>query len=149
MIKAFFISKIILLSVVGFFATDYVIGFYRVNDNISLKVKLVKESLTKAGYKVNWFVISGKRSPLINSLLRNASKNSHHLRGNAIDVCVLDIDGDFKFTQRDLDIIKKHNRIVEAKYPKLRGGLGTYTSRPIAKRMVHFDTGGYSREFNK
>lgn len=147
--KSIKILSTIILIVISFFIVDYFVGFYTVNPTISKKVKLIKESLKNEGYNVRWFMISGRRSVIANSILINASKNSHHLRGNAIDVFVIDIDGDNKFTQKDLDIVKKHNRIIESRYPELRGGLGTYTSRPIAKRMVHFDTGGRSVEFNK
>jgi len=147
--KIFFYFKIFVLLFFGFFIVEYFVGFYTTNKNISEKVKLVRKHLENDGYNVRWFMISGSRSHVTNSILRNSSKNSHHLRGNAIDVFVIDIDGDNKFTLKDLEIVKKYNRIVESKYPHLRGGLGTYTSRPLAKRMIHFDTGGYSYEFNK
>jgi uncharacterized protein YcbK (DUF882 family) len=123
-------------------------GFTGANPNIKLKVQLVKESLIKAGYSPKWFTISEKRNKYFNALLPNSAKKSHHLHGNAIDVYVLDIDGDGVFTQKDLDIVKVHTKRVERKNPKLKGAFGTYTTKKFAKRMIHFDTRGYSTSYN-
>lgn len=123
-------------------------GLSGANKPIKTKVQLIKESLIKSGYNPKWFVISERRSKVFNSLLANSAKKSHHLHGNAIDVFIIDIDGDGVFTQKDLDIVKSHNRKVENRNPKLRGGFGTYTSKKIAKRMIHFDTRGYRVEYN-
>lgn len=124
-------------------------GFSDVNPKIKTKVQLIKESLIDAGYNPRWFIISEKRNKWFNALLPNSAKNSHHLHGNAIDVYVIDIDGDGEFTQTDLDIVKKHNNKVERKNPNLRGAFGTYTSKRFAKHMIHFDTRGYSTSYNK
>jgi uncharacterized protein YcbK (DUF882 family) len=125
-----------------------ILGLRGANKKVKTKVQLVKESLEKAGYEVNWVVISEKRSKFFNRLLPNSAKKSHHLNGDAIDVYVFDIDGDDKFTQNDLDIVKKHNRKVERRNPELRGAFGTYTSKTFAKHMIHFDTRGYSTTYN-
>jgi uncharacterized protein YcbK (DUF882 family) len=125
-----------------------ILGLRGANKKIKTKVQLVKESLENAGYEVSWVVISEKRSKFFNKLLPNSAKKSHHLNGDAIDVYVFDIDGDDKFTQNDLDIVKKHNRKVERRNPELRGAFGTYTSKKFAKHMIHFDTRGYSTTYN-
>jgi hypothetical protein len=123
-------------------------GFTGANQKVKKKVSLIKESLEKSGYKVKWVVISEKRNKYFNALLPNSAKKSHHLKGDAIDVFVFDIDGDGCFTQKDLDIVKKHNNRVERRNPSLKGAFGTYTSKPISKRMIHFDTRGYHTVYN-
>ena len=125
-----------------------VFGFSGANDKVKTKVRLIKEAMEKDGYNVRWFTISEKRGKLYNSILPNAVKTSNHLKGNAIDVYVLDIDGDGSFTQKDLDIVKKYNRLIEKKNPSLVGAFGTYTSKTFAKHMIHFDTRGYKKEYN-
>jgi hypothetical protein len=141
------IFAILIILPLAVYGRDF-FGLTGANPNIKLKVKLVKESLVKAGYNPRWFTISEKRNKYFNRLLPNSAKRSHHLHGNAIDVYVIDIDGDGKFTQTDLDIVKVHTKRVERKNPSLRGAFGTYTSKPIAKHMIHFDTRGYSTSYN-
>jgi len=141
------ILAILIILPLAVYGRDF-FGLTGANPNIKLKVKLVKESLVKAGYNPRWFTISEKRNKYFNRLLPNSAKRSHHLHGNAIDVYVIDIDGDGKFTQTDLDIVKVHTKRVERKNPSLRGAFGTYTSKPIAKHMIHFDTRGYSTSYN-
>ena len=124
-------------------------GFTGANEKIKTKVRWIKESLTKSGFKVNWFIISEKRSKLYNSILPNSAKKSYHLHGDAIDVFVIDIDGDGIFTQKDLDIVKYHNNLVERRNPSLKGAFGTYTTKSeLTKRMIHFDTRGYHLIYN-
>jgi hypothetical protein len=125
-----------------------VFGLTGANQKVKTKVKLVKEALEKDGYNVKWFTISEKRNKIFNALLPNSAKKSHHLKGNAIDVFVIDIDGDGTFTNKDLDIVKKYNRKVERRNPSLKGAFGTYKSKPVSKHMIHFDTRGYSLEYN-
>lgn len=145
-VKRTFVTFAILVPLIVFGRNFF--GFTGANPKIKTKVQLIKQSLIDAGYKPRWFTISEKRNKIFNSFLANSAKKSHHLHGNAIDVYVIDIDGDGKFTQTDLDIVKKHNNKVERKNPNLRGAFGTYTSRSIAKRMIHFDTRGYSTSYN-
>lgn len=145
-VKRTFVTFAILVPLIVFGRNFF--GFTGANPKIKTKVQLIKESLIDAGYNPRWFTISEKRNKIFNSLLANSAKKSHHLHGNAIDVYVIDIDGDGKFTQTDLDIVKRHNNRVERRNPHLRGGFGTYTSKSIAKHMIHFDTRGYSTSYN-
>ena len=125
-----------------------IVGLSGANKSIKTKVQLINESLVEEGYNPNWVIISEKRSEKLNSILPNSAKKSHHLHGNAIDIFVIDIDGNGVFNQTDLDIVAIHNKKVEKNNPKLKGGFGTYTNRGIAKRMIHFDTRGYSVVYN-
>ena len=141
------IFAILIILPLAVYGRDF-FGLTGANPKIKLKVKLVKESLVNSGYNPRWFTISEKRNKYFNRLLPNSAKKSHHLHGNAIDVYVIDIDGDGKFTQTDLDIVKVHTKRVERRNPSLRGAFGTYTSKSIAKHMIHFDTRGYSTSYN-
>lgn len=118
------------------------------NPKVKRKVELIKRSLEKHGYAPNWIVVSEKRSKFINSLLPNSAKKSHHLTGDAIDVFVFDVDGDGHFNKADLNLVKKHNRLVERAHPELRGAFGTYTNTLTSSRTIHFDTRGRSIEYN-
>lgn len=141
------IFAILIILPLAVYGRDF-FGLTGANPKIKLKVKLVKESLVNAGYNPRWFTISEKRNRYFNALLPNSAKKSHHLHGNAIDVYVIDINGDGKFTQTDLDIVKVHTKRVERRNPSLKGAFGTYTSKPISKHMIHFDTRGYSTSYN-
>jgi hypothetical protein len=119
------------------------------NEKIKRKVDLIEQSLTDSGYRVRWIIISERRSKFINSLLPNSVKNSQHLIGNAIDVHVFDINGDGTFNKKDVDIVKKHNRLVEKAHPELKGAFGTYLNTLTSYHTIHFDTRGRSVEYNK
>lgn len=145
-------KKIIGLLMISFF----VIGFKSFfdtepNKNIKNKIELIKESIKSDGYNPIWVRICGKRSKLYNKLLPGTAKKSYHLKGDAIDIYVYDIDGDNIFTKKDVDIIREHNLKIEKKYPKLQGGFLTYLSNKTSKinnRLIHFDTRGYHKECN-
>jgi hypothetical protein len=119
------------------------------NPKVTLKLKLIELSLKKSGYKVDWIVVSERRSWLANFILPNSSKKkSQHLTGNAIDVFVFDVDGNKRFSQADLDLVKTHNRLVEKAHPELKGAFGTYTHTLTSSRTFHIDTRGKSFEYN-
>jgi uncharacterized protein YcbK (DUF882 family) len=99
------------------------------NTEVNLKLDLIKTEVEKMGYNPKFFIISGKRSDSYNKLLPNSAKKSYHLKGMAIDIYVIDIDGDFDFDQDDIKILKRANKLVESKNPSLKGGFGTYTTK--------------------
>lgn len=119
------------------------------NPKVNLKLSKIENEISKRGYTNNWFIISGKRSKWYNNLLSNSSKNSNHLRGNAIDVYVIDIDGDGEHTKKDIEIFESVNNYVESNNPELVGAFGTYTNRgSFSKHMIHIDTRGYKKRYN-
>lgn len=119
------------------------------NPKVTLKLKLIELSLQQHGHKVSWMIVSERRNWLANAVLPNsAKKKSHHLTGDAIDVFVFDVNGDHHFSQADLDLIKKHNRLVEKSHPELKGAFGTYTHTLTSSRTFHIDTRGKSFEYN-
>jgi uncharacterized protein YcbK (DUF882 family) len=125
--------------------------FYPANKDVQLKLRMIHDEVAKRGYKTSWIVISGKRSSWYNNLLSNSKKGtSNHLVGKAIDIYVFDIDGDNKFTNSDIEILKSANNSVENDYPRLKGSFGTYTTKGyFSRNMVHLDVTGHSKNYNK
>jgi uncharacterized protein YcbK (DUF882 family) len=106
------------------------------------KLQLLELSLKDNGYKTRYVVISGKRSKRYNEFLSGAPR-SYHLDGKAIDIWVLDIDGDWDFDNSDIRILEKLNAKIEAKHPELIGAFGTYRKAAgLDRNMVHLDTRG-------
>ena len=69
-----------------------------------------------------------------------AARNSQHLRGNALDIMVMDVNNDRVMDQRDVQIVVK---ILEQMIGD-EGGIGTYTSEKWLwnRQMVHIDCRG-------
>jgi uncharacterized protein YcbK (DUF882 family) len=106
----------------------------------------LKTQLKKDGYKANLIITSAKRWKWHNDFLvwsgSGAAKNSQHLKGKAIDIMVLDVNGDWKCNAKDVDIIYK---ILDKKIIKNKGGIGTYYKKAgnfFDRQMVHFDARG-------
>lgn len=110
----------------------------------------LKSELVIQGYNDNLLVISTKRPAWYNRILTNfgAAKKSQHLHGNAIDIVVLDVNGDNIINTDDVDIVYNilNNQIVVDK-----GGVGTYKSLPAFwdRQMVHFDCRGYRARWQR
>ena len=110
------------------------------------KVSLIEMELKKTGYSPKWITISKKRDAWYNNILKNSSRNSYHLAGRAIDVWVIDIDGDSDFDKEDKQLIIEATEAVEKEHPQLVGALGFYTRKGYpSNRMVHMDTRGYKK----
>lgn len=114
-----------------------------------LKLNLIKAELSKEGYCNRWLVISGLRYNWYNGILSNSAKKSYHIKGQAIDIFVFDLNRDCKFTNEDITIMQSASRQVEATHPDLIGAFGTYTRKAfLTKHMVHLDTRGYPVRYN-
>ena len=101
------------------------------------------------GYsKYSVITISLKRPEWFNKILLNSSKKSQHLKGNALDVWVLDVNGNFKLDDDDIDIVIQAVKNVESKYPELTGVLGTYRCKSkTGSRMIHTDVTGRNASY--
>jgi len=114
------------------------------NADISKKLELIIAEIKEMGYNPIWFVISGKRDIRLAELTYNsAGAGSPHLAGIAIDIEVIDVDGDWDFDCNDVNVFKVANLNVEKKYPKLKGMLGTYRgpkSDWLEMHQIHIDT---------
>lgn len=104
----------------------------------------LKAELRRQGHDASMFVISGRRYWLDNKILSTfggASRKSRHLRGQAIDVVVLDVNDDGEIDRKDVDIVY---RILDRQIIGDSGGLGTYRNESdfFSRQMVHFDLRG-------
>lgn len=104
-----------------------------------LKVELKKRKL-----KTRFFVISGRRFPPDNWLLNKfggASSKSRHLKAEAIDIIILDVNDDGIINTTDVDLVYNIlDKIIVAN----KGGVGTYkkASGFFSRQMIHFDCRG-------
>jgi uncharacterized protein YcbK (DUF882 family) len=100
----------------------------------------LKAELLKQGHDDKLLVISSKRADWHNQILTlfGASSKSRHLTGDAIDIMVLDVNGDGEIDSKDVDIVYN---ILNNKIVKNKGGLGTYKSEIGIwnRQMVHLD----------
>ena len=139
-----------ILLVLLFLIIIKVVFFFPANSNVNYKLYLIKNEISKRGYTNNWFIISSKRHSLYNKILLNSTKKSYHLKGDAIDIYVLDIDNDGVFNSNDIKIIESANKEVELNHPELIGALGTYTTKGyFTRHMIHIDTRGYKKRYNE
>ena len=111
----------------------------------------LKNELNKAGFHSNYFVISGRRWKVDNYILTkfgSAAKNSKHKSGQAIDIIVLDINGDRQVNATDVDIVYK---ILDQNIIKNKGGLGSYKNEAgfFNRQMIHFDCRGTKARWNR
>jgi len=120
-------------------------GLIGANEDVLKKLDLIEQELKKKEYNTNWFIISQKRNRIMNSLLPNSAKESQHISGKAIDIYVLDIDGDNVFNRNDIKILEQANSLVEKNHPELTGAFGDYFLDKhdyFTKHMIHIDTRG-------
>ncbi len=141
--KAFAYSML----VVGLLAGGYYgISYSKLSPDVQRKAKALHNALVKQGYKPRYFLLSGYRPHWLNQLMPLAAKNSDHQRGNAIDLFVIDIDGNGQFNDRDLTILSKTVDTMDKNNPGQQGGVGLY--RKSFSRMFHFDVSGHHRHWN-
>lgn len=86
-------------------------------------------------------VHSGFRTPLHNSVVEGAARDSRHLYGDAADVAI-DADGDGRLTIFDAYRVEAAVDFIERQYPELAGGLGVYSSKRFASPYCHIDARG-------
>ena len=102
----------------------------------------LKGSLKSQGYKPRLFVTSTKRAKWFNDLavkFSGAATKSRHLKGDAIDFVVLDVNGDWKENDKDVDIVYK---ILNEQIIKSKGEIGTYKGAGVNRQMIHIDCRG-------
>ena len=154
--KYFFtLRKILLRSLVIFFIIGICFYIYTtqligVNENVKDFYLKLKKSLKDKGYNDDIYVISGKRLKWHNNLqvwLSSAAKDSKHLKGEAIDIIVLDINKDGKKDEADVNIIFT---LLDKEIIKDKGGIGTYKNEKgfLNRQMIHFDCRGYKARWN-
>lgn len=104
------------------------------------KLLEIQDELEKMGHDRNAFVVrSGFRHPRKNEAINGASK-SRHIKGEAIDLSIRDINQDGKYTDDDKQIVLK----LAEKIIGDKGGVGLYPGT----RAVHIDVRGYRARWN-
>ena len=103
--------------------------------------KVLKTTLRDRGYNSNLLVISTKRFAFHNNIqvkYSGAASKSRHLKGDAIDFLVLDVNDDGKRNAKDVDIV---TAILDNEIMKDKGGIGTYKNERsfIDRQMIHID----------
>ena len=128
----------------------FFIGMPQPEDEVTLKLSLLKSELENKGHQPKWFIISQRRNPVFNELLPNSADDSEHMKGKAIDVFVIDINGDGTFDLSDIELMEKANKQVERNHPNLKGAFGDYflpKNSALTQHMIHIDTRGYRHRY--
>ncbi len=104
--------------------------------NILYKILELRAVLEGEGYNKDGFRITyGHRTPKYNEDENGASK-SRHIKGEAVDMVIKDIDDNGHYTDEDKEIVLK---LLEEKIIGGQGGIGRYPGT----RVVHMDVRGY------
>ncbi len=129
----------------------YCCSLINVNPIVIQYFEQLKTETTVQGYRPSFYVVSGKRHQWHNDLLvafGGAASNSRHLKGEAIDIIVLDVNRDGTANSKDVDIIYT---ILNEKIIKNKGGIGTYKKDVtlFGKQMIHFDCRGHKARWHR
>ncbi len=107
-----------------------------IDKRILFKVLELQNNLESKGYNRNGFSIrNGHRHPAYNEKIGGASL-SRHIRGEAVDMIISDINMDGKYTDADKQIIID---VCDKEVIKNKGGIGRYPG----SRTVHIDVRGF------
>ncbi len=104
----------------------------------------LKDSIESKGFSKKLLVVSTKRIKIHNDILvkyNSAAKESNHLKANALDFIVFDVNNDGKSNSIDVDIVFE---ILDKEIIKNKGGIGTYKNESsfLNKQMIHIDAKG-------
>lgn len=109
--------------------------YWLIDEKILMALIELRHTLKDKGYDENAFTInSGHRHPRKNESVR-AAKLSRHMKGQAIDLHIMDINKDGKYSVEDKNIVLD---IAEKEVIKNKGGIGRYPGT----RAVHLDVRG-------
>ena len=106
---------------------------------------LLKKSLRERGYYARLLVVSTKRLKWQNYLLvkfNNASSTSRHMKSQAIDFIVFDINDDGQSNSEDVKIVYD---ILDKEIIRNKGGIGRYLkdNNFFNRQMIHIDGRGF------
>lgn len=112
-----------------------------IDKQILYKIIELRAELKNSNYNKNGFLITyGHRNPKHNEDINGASK-SRHIKGEAVDMIIGDINNDGKYTLVDKEIVID---LLETKVIKNKGGIGKYPGTKI----IHMDVRGYSARWD-
>lgn len=113
-----------------------------VDEKLLLKLLEFQHVLSKNGYNETGFsIINGFRHPAYNEEVGGATL-SRHLKGQALDLRIGDINNDGYANQKDKAIVLN---FLEKEIIKNQGGIGKYPGT----MSVHFDVRGYRARWNQ
>jgi len=113
-----------------------------IDKKLLYKLLELQDVLSKEGYNETGFtIVNGFRHPAYNEKVGGA-KLSRHLKGQALDIQIGDINNDGYANQKDKTIVLD---ILEKKIIKNKGGIGRYPGT----MAVHFDVRGYKARWDK
>lgn len=116
--------------------------FWMVDKKLLLKLLALQNVLSENGYNENGFtIVNGFRHPAYNEKVGGASL-SRHLKGQALDLRIGDINNDGYANQIDKTIVLD---FLENKIIKNEGGIGKYPGT----MSVHFDVRGYRARWDQ
>jgi len=111
------------------------------NKKVIYKTLELQQELEKQGYNKNGFrVVNGHRHPRYNEKVGGA-KRSRHIKGEAVDISICDINQDGMSNKKDKDIVLD---LLENKIIKNEGGVGLYPGT----QSVHYDVRGTRARWN-
>lgn len=111
------------------------------NKELLIKTLNLLNELKEAGYNPEAFdIVNGHRHPRYNENVGGAQL-SRHIKGEAVDIYVGDINQDGYTNKEDKDIILD---LLENKIIKNQGGIGLYPGT----QSVHYDVRGYRARWN-
>ena len=126
------------ISFIAGFGLMWFFGLMGASETVHQKVDALKVELVNMGYEPQWFIISQKRNKVYNYLLPLSVDASKHLEGKAIDLCIIDINGDGKYDKLDFNLIKQAHDVLQKRDNKFTGGVFNYFKKSIwGRRMVH------------
>jgi hypothetical protein len=134
-------SGILCFSVLGY-VLMMACGLLNANQTVHAKVKGIEEEIINQGYQPSWFIISQKRYGFFNNLLLNSVKNgkSKHLKGKAIDLYVIDINGDGTYDKEDFKIIEMAAKKNQRDFELRKGKVFHYFGKGyFSQHMVHIE----------
>lgn len=108
------------------------------------------EELHRRNHSPNYFILTTIRPRWLNELLRpfGAAPFSRHVHAEAVDLIVLDVNGDGAADAKDVDIVYDLlNRLIVGD----GGGVGTYKNESLflQYQMVHFDCRGHRARWHR
>lgn len=116
--------------------------FWMVDEKLLLKLLGLQNVLSENDYnKTGFTIVNGFRHPAYNEEVGGASL-SRHLKGQALDLQIGDINNDGYSNQKDKTIVLD---FLEKEIIKDQGGIGRYPGT----MSVHFDVRGYRARWDK
>jgi len=115
--------------------------YWLIKPQLLKKLLHLRSILEEKGYDKNAFTITnGHRHPLDNERVGGA-KLSRHIKGEAIDIHINDINKNGHYDDEDKEIVLD---LLETQIIKSEGGIGRYPGT----RSVHFDVRGYKARWD-